>query len=94
MYFFVEELEKNSFLKDKFEMRTFQKGEVILKSGWFKIYSLSQNGTKDLIKIYETGELLGDIEVFTYSSVICYLEGMDTEKVYIIKGQHFLQWME
>ena len=33
MYFFVEELEKSSFLKDKFEMRTFQKGEVILKSG-------------------------------------------------------------
>ena len=30
MSFFVEELEKSSFLKDKFEMRTFKKGEVIL----------------------------------------------------------------
>ena len=106
MSFFVEQLEKSSFLKDKFEMRTFQKGEVILnvedridevfilKSGRLKTYSLSENGTKHLIKIYEMGELLGDVEVFTDSSVICYLEGMDDGEIYVIKREHFLQWME
>ena len=106
MSFFVEELERSSFLKDKFEMRTFQKGEVILnvedridevfilKSGRLKTYSLSENGTKHLIKIYENGELLGDVEVFTDCSVICYLEGMDDGEIYVIKREHFLQWME
>jgi len=104
--FFVEELERSSFLKDKFEMRTFQKDEVILnvedridevfilKSGRLKTYSLSENGTKHLIKIYEAGELLGDVEVFTDSSVICYLEAMDEGEIYVIKREHFLQWME
>ena len=106
MSFFVEELERSSFLNDKFEMRTFQKGEVILnvedridevfilKNGRLKTYSLSENGTKHLIKIYEMGELLGDVEVFTDSSVICYLEGMDEGEIYVIKREHFLQWME
>lgn len=106
MSFFVEELEKSSFLKDKFEMRTFQKGEVILnvedridevfilKNGRLKTYSLSENGNKHLIKIYENGELLGDVEIFTDSSVICYLEGMDDGEIYVIKREHFLQWME
>lgn len=87
-------------------MRTFQTGEVILnvedridevfilKSGRLKTYSLSENGTKHLIKIYGTGELLGDVEVFTDSSVICYLEGMDEGEIYVIKREHFLQWME
>jgi len=104
--FFVEQLERSSFLKDKFEMRTFQKDEVILnvedridevfilKSGRLKTYSLSENGTKHLIKIYEAGELLGDVEVFTDSSVICYLEAMDEGEIYVIKREHFLQWME
>lgn len=106
MSFFVEELERSSFLNDKFEMRTFQKGEVILnvedridevfilKSGRLKTYSLSENGNKHLIKIYENGELLGDVEIFTDSSVICYLEGMDDGEIYVIKREHFLQWME
>ena len=106
MSFFVEELERSSFLNDKFEMRTFQKDEVILnvedridevfilKSGRLKTYSLSENGTKHLIKIYEAGELLGDVEVFTDSSVICYLEAMDEGEIYVIKREHFLQWME
>ncbi|MBQ4164239.1 MAG: Crp/Fnr family transcriptional regulator [Turicibacter sp.] len=106
MSFFVEQLERSSFLKDKFEMRTFQKDEVILnvedridevfilKSGRLKTYSLSENGTKHLIKIYEAGELLGDVEVFTDSSAICYLEGMDEGEIYVIKREHFLQWME
>lgn len=106
MSFFVEQLERSSFLKDKFEMRTFQKDEVILnvedridevfilKSGRLKTYSLSENGTKHLIKIYEAGELLGDVEVFTDSSVICYLEAMDEGEIYVIKREHFLQWME
>lgn len=87
-------------------MRTFQKGEVILnvedridevfilKSGRLKTYSLSENGNKHLIKIYENGELLGDVEIFTDSSVICYLEGMDDGEIYVIKREHFLQWME
>jgi len=87
-------------------MRTFQKGELILnvedridevyilKSGRLKTYSLSENGTKHLIKIYEMGELLGDVEVFTDSSVICYLEGMDEGEIYVIKRQHFLHWIE
>ncbi len=106
MSFFVEELERSSFLNDKFEMRTFQKGEVILnvedridevfilKNGRLKTYSLSENGNKHLIKIYENGELLGDVEIFTDSSVICYLEGMDDGEIYVIKREHFLQWME
>lgn len=106
MSFFVEELERSSFLNDKFEMRTFQKGEVILnvedridevfilKNGRLKTYSLSENGNKHLIKIYENGELLGDVEIFTDSSVICYLEGMDEGEIYVIKREHFLQWME
>ena len=106
MSFFVEELERSSFLNDKFEMRTFKKGEVILnvedridevfilKSGRLKTYSLSENGNKHLIKIYENGELLGDVEIFTDSSVICYLEGMDDGEIYVIKREHFLQWME
>ena len=87
-------------------MRTFQKGEVILnvedridevfllKNGRLKTYSLSENGNKHLIKIYENGELLGDVEIFTDSSVICYLEGMDDGEIYVIKREHFLQWME
>ena len=87
-------------------MRTFQKDEVILnvedridevfilKSGRLKTYSLSENGTKHLIKIYEAGELLGDVEVFTDSSVICYLEAMNEGEIYVIKREHFLQWME
>lgn len=106
MSFFVEELERSSFLNDKFEMRTFQKGELILnvedridevfilKNGRLKTYSLSENGNKHLIKIYENGELLGDVEIFTDSSVICYLEGMDDGEIYVIKREHFLQWME
>ena len=106
MSFFVEELERSSFLNDKFEMRTFQKGEVILnvedridevfilKNGRLKTYSLSENGNKHLIKIYENGELLGDVEIFTDSSVICYLEGMDDGEIYVIQREHFLQWME
>ena len=106
MSFFVEEIERSSFLNDKFEMRTFKKGEVILnvedridevfilKSGRLKTYSLSENGNKHLIKIYENGELLGDVEIFTDSSVICYLEGMDDGEIYVIKREHFLQWME
>ena len=87
-------------------MRTFKQGEVILnvedridevfilKSGRLKTYSLSENGNKHLIKIYENGELLGDVEIFTDSSVICYLEGMDDGEIYVIKREHFLQWME
>ena len=42
----------------------------------------------------ENGELLGDVEIFTDSSVICYLEGMDDGEIYVIKREHFLQWME
>ena len=66
----------------------------ILKNGRLKTYSLSENGNKHLIKIYENGELLGDVEIFTDSSVICYLEGMDDGEIYVIKREHFLQWME
>lgn len=106
MSFFVKELEKSSFLRDKFKIRNFKKGEVILnaqdcldeifilKSGRLKTYSLSENGIKHLIKIYEMGELLGDVEVFTDSSVICYLEGMDEGEIYVINREHFLQWMQ
>lgn len=102
----IKELENSSFLKDRFEIKVFQKGEIILnaedrlnaililRSGRLKTYSLSENGAKHLMRIYETGGLLGDVEVFTDRSVICFVEAMEDGEMYVIQRDNFLKWME
>ena len=83
MLFLVNEIEKSDFLNRRYEVRRFEEGKVILnaeeeldslyiiKKGRLKAYSLSENGSKHLIRIYEEGGLLGDIEMFTKRAVIC-----------------------
>ena len=106
MSFLMKELESNTFLKDKYVIKSFQKDEIILnaedrldsiiiiKSGKLKTYSLSENGTKHLMRIYEEGGLLGDVEIFTDRLVICFVEAMEDGEMYVIKRNHFLKWME
>ena len=84
MSLLMKELETSSFLRGKYEVKSFRKEEIILnaedrldsiiilKSGKLKTYSLSENGAKHLMRIYEAGGLLGDV----------------------IKREHFLKWME
>ena len=102
----MKELETSSFLRGKYEVKSFRKEEIILnaedrldsiiilKSGKFKTYSLSENGAKHLMRIYEAGGLLGDVEVFTDSVVICFVEAMEDGEMYVIKREHFFKWME
>ena len=94
MSLLMKELETSSFLRGKYEVKSFRKEEIILKSGKLKTYSLSENGAKHLMRIYEAGGLLGDVEVFTDSVVICFVEAMEDGEMYVIKREHFLKWME
>ena len=106
MSFLIKELGSNPSLSDKYTIQRFKKGEVlfsaqdklnsimIIKKGKLKTYSLSENGTKHLMRIYEEGGLLGDVEIFTDRLVICFVEAMDEGEMYVIKGDSFLKWME
>lgn len=67
MLFLVNKLEESQFLSNKYCVKSFKEGEVILnadeelnslfviKEGRLKAYSLSENGLKHLIRIYEPG---------------------------------------
>ncbi len=106
MLFLVNEIEKSDFLNRRYEVRRFEEGKVILnaeeeldslyiiKRGRLKAYSLSENGSKHLIRIYEEGGLLGDIEMFTKRAVICYVEAIEAGEIYVIKGNDFLNWLQ
>ena len=106
MLFLVKKLEESQFLSNKYCVKSFKEGEVILnadeelnslfviKEGRLKAYSLSENGLKHLIRIYEPGGLLGDIEIFTKRDVICYVEAIDEGEIYLIKRHDFLEWLK
>ena len=106
MLFLVKKLEESQFLSNKYCTKPFKSGEVILnaeeelnslfviKAGRLKTYSLSENGLKHLIRIYEAGGLLGDIELFTKRDVICYVEAIDEGEMYLIERNDFLEWLK
>lgn len=106
MLFLVRQIENSPFLLNKYHLTSFKAGEVLLnaeeeldslfviKSGRLKAYSLSENGLKHLIRIYEAGGLLGDIELFTKRTVICYVEAIEDVEIYSIKRTDFLDWLK
>lgn len=93
-------------LKDNIIIRHYKKGATILsaedeisgvlimKNGKAKVYSIAENGTTHMIKIYEPGELLGEMEVLTNRTVFHYVEALEDCEMILISEFLFFEWIK
>lgn len=70
------------------------KGVLILKKGKAKVYSLAENGSTHMIKIYEAGELLGEMEILTGRTVFHYVEALEACEMMLISQSLFFEWIK
>ncbi len=70
------------------------KGVLIVKKGKAKVYSLAENGSTHMIKIYEAGELLGEMEILTGRTVFHYVEALETCEMMWISQSLFFDWIK
>lgn len=81
---------------DVMEVHTYNKGEIIcftgveleyfyiLTKGRFKVYTVQENGKSLLLRFYEPGNVIGDMELFNDKKADCHVEAINTVELLAI----------
>lgn len=87
----IKEYKQGTFVLEQGKQQDFF---FIVVSGIFDIYIISENGKKYLMKTYNKGTYIGELEIFDDKPYVSQVEAKSDAKLIEIKRVDFLKWIE
>lgn len=91
---------------DKWEVKDYDKGEVIcyqgelsdyfyyLIEGYLNIYLMAENGSKYVQSIYKSGDYFGELEIFNQQPYVCTVETLTAARIIRLERKYFMEWIK